>query len=199
MDNQATTNDRRSRRRPSPGFVVGVIALCFAIMGTAVAAGLAPNSVGSKQIKDGKVKERDLSDSGVTSAKLADGSVTSAKIADFEVSNQDLKAGNTVTTDKIGDETIASQDIGQDAIGNSELALAVRTGSVNVANNATGTVTAPCQAGEAVISGGGGFAGVPAGTTLGTSEAAGGGWHVEGQNKSGATQTLLVQAFCLRQ
>ena len=68
---------------------------------------------------------------------------------------------------------------------------------MNIANNATGTLTKACEAGEQVISGGGGFPGVPNGTTLGTSEAAGGGWHVEGKNSSGSVQTLIVQAFCL--
>jgi hypothetical protein len=68
---------------------------------------------------------------------------------------------------------------------------------VNIANGDTGTLNKPCNPGEQVISGGGGFPGVPNGTTLATSEAAGGGWTVEGKNASGSTQTLIVQAFCL--
>jgi hypothetical protein len=183
-----TNHTPARRRRPSASLIVSVVALCFALMGTAVAAGLAPNSVGSKQIKDNGVKVKDL----------RDGSVTSAKIADFDVANEDLRPG-LVTTDKIATDDVQSQDVAADAIGNSELALTVRTASVNVANNATGSLTRPCAAGETVIAGGGGFPGVPNGTTLATSQAAGGGWHVEGKNASGSVQTLIVQAFCLRQ
>ena len=134
------------------------------------------NSVGSKQIKDGKVKAVDL----------ADGSVTSEKVADFEISNQDLAPGNTVNTDKIGDETIASRTSAPMPIGNSELGRSpVRTSSVNVANNATGKVTAPARLARSVISGGGGFAGVTGRHGARHQRGGGGGWTVEGENKSG--------------
>jgi hypothetical protein len=56
--------------------VVGYIALFFALgLGTAWAAGLAKDSVRSKQIKDGQVKTKDLRDDAVTSPKVADGSL----------------------------------------------------------------------------------------------------------------------------
>ena len=179
--------NNKPRRKPSASLVISVIALCFALAGTAVAAGLAPNSVGSKQIKDNGVKVKDLHESAVTTDK----------IANFEVTNQDLEQ-NGVTTDKIADDDVRSQDIAANAVGNDELALTVRSASVNVANNATGSLTKACEAGETPIGGGGGFPGVPNGTTLGTSEAAGGGWHVEGKNTTGSVQTLIVQAYCLR-
>ena len=201
-------------RRPSPGLIVAVIALVVALTGTAIAA--PANSVKSKHIVDLTIKAKDIRDLAITTAKLADQAVTtpkladaavttpkladsavdSAKIADFTVGDQDL-AGNSVYTDKIGPETIASQDIAEDAVGGSELAITVRTTQINVANGDTGSLTRICGAGEQVISGGGGFPGVPNGTTLSTSQAAGGGWHVEGKNNSGSTQTLIVQAFCL--
>ena len=214
----------KSPRRPSAGLIVAVIALVVALAGTAIAA--PANTVKSKHIVDLTIKAKDIKDAAVTTAKLADAAVTtpkladaavttpkladaavttpkladsavdSAKIADFTVGNQDL-AGNSVFTDKIADETIGPQDIGEGAVGASELALRVRTALVNVANGDTGAVTRVCAAGEQVISGGGGFPGVPNGTTLSTSEAAGGGWRVEGKNTSGSTQTLIVQAFCI--
>jgi hypothetical protein len=194
----------KSPRRPSAGLIVAVIALVAALAGTAIAA--PANTVKSKQIVDQAVKTRDirdlavttekLADQAVTTAKLADSAVDSSKIADFTVADQDL-AANSVFTDKIADETISSQDIAQDAVGSSELALTVRTAQVNIANGDTGTLTKACNAGEQVMGGGGGWPGVPNGTTLATSEAAGGGWTVEGKNTSGSTQTLIVQAFCL--
>jgi hypothetical protein len=191
-------------RRPSAGLIVAVIALVAALAGTAIAA--PANTVKSKHIVDLTIKAKDIRDAAVTTPKLADAAVTtpkladsavdSTKIADFTVADQDL-AGNSVFTDKIADETIGNQDIGEDAVGSSELALTVRTAQVNIANGDTGSLTKPCNPGEQVISGGGGFPGVPNGTTLATSEAAGGGWTVEGKNNSGSTQTLIVQAFCL--
>jgi hypothetical protein len=203
-----------SPRRPSAGLIVAVIALVVALAGTAIAA--PANTVKSKQIVDLTIKAKDIKDAAVTTAKLADAAVTtpkladaavttpkladsavdSAKIADFTVANQDL-AGNSVFTDKIADNTIGAQDIAEDAVGNSELALTVRTTQINIANGDTGTLVRICGAGEQVISGGGGFPGVPNGTTLSSSEAAGGGWSVEGKNASGSTQTLVAQAFCL--
>jgi hypothetical protein len=204
----------RSHRRPSAAMIVALIALVAALTGSALAA--PANTVKSKQIVDQTIRTKDirdlavstekladaavttpkLADNAVTTPKLADNAVTSPKLADFGVANQDL-APNAITTDKIADEQIASQDIAADAVGASELRITVRTAQVNIANNATGTLTKPCNAGEQVISGGGGFPGVPNGTVLSTSEAAGGGWHVEGKNSSGGVQTLIVQAFCL--
>jgi hypothetical protein len=157
---------------------------------------LADQAVTTPKLADAAVTTPKLADNAVTTPKLADNAVDSAKIADLTVANADL-APNAVTTDKIEDNQIASQDIAEDAVGASELRLTVRTAQVNVANNATGTLARACEPGEQVISGGGGFPGVPNGTTLATSEAAGGGWHVEGKNASGSVQTLIVQAFCL--
>ena len=187
-------HDHRSNRRPTPALIVGLIALVVALTGSALAA--PANTVKSKQIVDQAVKTKDIRDAAVTTPKLADAAVTtpklanaavttpkladnavttpkiadnavdSAKIADFSVANADL-AANAVTTDKIEDNQIASQDIADGAVGASELRLTVRTAQVNIANNATGTLTKACEAGEQVISGGGGFPGVPNGTTWG--------------------------------
>jgi hypothetical protein len=64
--------------KPSPSMIVAMIALFAALAGTAWAAGLTKNSVGSKQIKPNAVKSVDVLDGGITSADLADGSVGSA-------------------------------------------------------------------------------------------------------------------------
>jgi hypothetical protein len=74
-------------RRHLRSNIVGYVALFIALTAGAYAAGLPKNSVGSKQIKNGGVANRDLASSSVDSAKVADGSLTTA---DF---GEDLPAG----------------------------------------------------------------------------------------------------------
>jgi hypothetical protein len=64
-------------RRPSPAMVVACIALLVALSGTGIAAvgALAPNSVGTAQLRTG----------AVTNPKLASGAVTSAKVQNFSL------------------------------------------------------------------------------------------------------------------
>ena len=77
----------RSIGRHARGNVVGYVALVLALgLGTAWGAGLAKNSVKSKQIKDGQVKSADLADGGVSGTDVAEGTlgqVPSAAAADF--------------------------------------------------------------------------------------------------------------------
>lgn len=65
-------------RRLTYANVVSTLALVVALGGggAAVAAGLAKNSVGSPQIKNGQVTAADLAGNSVTSAKIKDGQVT---------------------------------------------------------------------------------------------------------------------------
>jgi hypothetical protein len=59
------------RARPSPSMVVAFIALLVAMGGTGYAAAvLAPNSVGTQQLKKGAVKGRDIGKNAVTSRKV---------------------------------------------------------------------------------------------------------------------------------
>lgn len=70
-----------SRLRPSPSMVVAIIALTVALGGTGYAAIVLPaNSVGTKQIKDGSVANRDLHAQAVTGDKVANNSLTGAQI-----------------------------------------------------------------------------------------------------------------------
>ena len=73
----------RARGRLSYANVVATLALFLAIGGGtfAVASALKKNSVKSKQIKNGKVKNVDLADDAVDAAKVADGSLLSADFA----------------------------------------------------------------------------------------------------------------------
>ncbi len=60
--------------------VVGYVAVFLALSGGAYAAGLKANSVRSKQIKDGQVKNPDLGAGSVTSDKVAPDSLTGGQI-----------------------------------------------------------------------------------------------------------------------
>jgi len=70
-----------SNRRPSPALVISIIALIVALTGTAYAAGLGKNSVGSRQLKS----------KAVTTGKLANNSVTSAKVAKETLTGDDIR------------------------------------------------------------------------------------------------------------
>ncbi|MBJ7359497.1 hypothetical protein [Nocardioides sp.] len=60
--------------------VTATLALAVSLGGGAYAAGLAKDSVRSKQIKDGVIRTVDLKSGAVTGAKVADGSLTGADI-----------------------------------------------------------------------------------------------------------------------
>jgi hypothetical protein len=74
-------------RRPSPALVISIIALIAALTGTAFAAGLGKNSVGSRQLKS----------KSVTTGKIANNSVTGAKVAKETLTGEDIKLGQLGT------------------------------------------------------------------------------------------------------
>ncbi len=61
--------------------VLGLVAIFIALSGSAYAVGAARNSVGSKQIKAGAVKNADLGSDAVTSPKVKDGTLLNADFA----------------------------------------------------------------------------------------------------------------------
>jgi hypothetical protein len=64
------------RRRPSPAMLVGVVAVFFALGGVGWAATqLAPNSVGTAQIKNGAVTTAKIRGNAVTFQKIAPGTI----------------------------------------------------------------------------------------------------------------------------
>lgn len=69
-----------SRRRPSPALVLAIIALIASLAGTAWAAGLGKNSIGSKQLKSKAVTTGKIANSAVTGAKVRPGSLTGLDI-----------------------------------------------------------------------------------------------------------------------
>jgi hypothetical protein len=70
--------------------VVGYIALFIALGGAAYAAGLARDSVKSKQIKAGAVKSSEVADGSLTGADVADAGLTGADVADAGLTGADV-------------------------------------------------------------------------------------------------------------
>ena len=90
--------------------VMASIAVFIALSAGAYAAGLAPDSVKSKQIKDEQVKDQDLAPGAVTTVKLGDGSITTGKVIDETLVGDDL-ADETVTGSKVVDETLTGSKV----------------------------------------------------------------------------------------
>jgi hypothetical protein len=141
-------------RRPSPAFIVAVLALFIALGGPAQAkrllidgSDIRKGTIRSTQIKDGTIATRDISKSAQKALHVpADGSVTSAKLAANAVTADKL-AGGSVTAGKlatsavgglaIADGSVAGPDIADGAIGTSKLV----DGSVTGAKIADGSLT----------------------------------------------------------
>jgi hypothetical protein len=107
----------RPRRRLSYANVVSTVSVFLVVAGgTAFAASLAPNSVGSKTVKDNALKSIDLKDgkavstedvvdASLTTTDLADNAVASAKIADDAVTSAKV-ANNSLTGDDVNEATL---------------------------------------------------------------------------------------------
>ncbi len=181
--------------RPSPALVISCVALFLALTGSALAVGLAKNSVRSAQIADGTVRTVDLRDNAVTAPKIAADSVGSEEIAENAVESPEV-APDSLSAADLGANSVGSSEIQPKSVGASELGtVTVRTNSASVANNANGSVSVSCATGEQVISGGG----QPGhfGTEMTSSRPSGNGWLYQAKNNSGSEDTLTVFALCL--
>lgn len=191
--------------RPSPALLISCVALFLALTGSALAVGVAKNSVRSAQIVDGTVRTVDLRDNSVNALKIApdavggeeiaENAVGSPEVATDSLTNQDLGAAS-VTSSEVADQSLTTSDLGPDSVAASELGtVTVRTNATTVAKDANGTVTASCAAGEQVLSGGG----QPGhfGTEMTSSRPSGNGWQYQAQNKTGGQETLTAFALCL--
>ena len=97
-------------RRFDAGFAraMSLLAVFIALGATAYAAGLAKNSVRSKQIKDGAIQGRDIGDGAVSGADVFDGSLTGADVADDSLNEADIAEASlqgvvAANADSIGD------------------------------------------------------------------------------------------------
>ena len=89
--------------------VVGYVAVCLALTGTAVALP-GTNTVDSGDIINGEVKTPDLAGSAVNGSKIADGSVAGLDLRDGGVARADLGTG-AVDGAKVEDGSLGAADI----------------------------------------------------------------------------------------
>jgi hypothetical protein len=198
------THNTRSFRI-SPALVISCVALFLALGGSALAVGIAKNSVRSAQIVDGTVRSIDLRDNAVNAPKIAPDSVGSEEIAENAVespevaqdalTNQDLGAAS-VASSEVADQSLTASDLGPNSVAASELGtVTVRTNTAKVAKDASGSVSVDCAAGEQVLGGGG----QPShfGTEMTSSRPSGNGWLYQALNKTGAEDSMTVFVLCL--
>jgi hypothetical protein len=203
--------------RPSPAMIIACLALLLALTGSAVAAGIAKNSVRSAQIADGTVRTVDLRDNAVNSAKVADDSLAAGDLAPDSVGNSEI-AENAVSSPEVAPDSLTAGDLGAASVTSSEVADHSLTGADlapdsvranelgtitqrNISNTIqagkTGSVSANCEPGEQIISGGG----QPSvfGVEMTTTRPQGNGWLYQAKNNTGGDQTITAFALCLVQ
>lgn len=191
---------RLIRHRPSPAMVVACLALLVALTGTSVAAvqAIAPNSVGTPQLRTGAVTNPKLKANAVTGAKVANRSLTAI---DFQASS--LPRGPQGPAGPAGPAGAAGP---AGTIG----PISVRQASVvvpgGVAQNSaydTETVSVNCNPNEKAISAGTGWSDDAADRELwtqrltpvltGTNVT---GFRATGGNDSGNTSTFTLFVLC---
>jgi hypothetical protein len=125
------------RKRFSPGIVLGLIAVVFAMSGSAYAA----SKITSAQIKDGTIVAKDIKDDAITPAKLSNSAMTAL-------------AGDTGPTGPSGPTGPAGPQgpAGPSALGAITL---VNSSQVAFGPDVVKSATAFCPAGQRVVSGGG--------------------------------------------
>jgi hypothetical protein len=201
---------RRLRYRPSPAMVVSCIALAVALTGTSVAAvsALAPNSVGSVQIKANSVTTAKIKNRNVTGAKLARNAVTGSLVLNGSLTASDFDAASLPKGPPGPPGATGSQGAAGPAgtIG----PITVRQAGVSVVGGVpqngaydTETVTVSCNANEKAISAGTGWSDDAADRELwtqritplltGTNVT---GFRATGGNDSGNTSTFTLYVLC---
>jgi len=198
------------RHRPSPAMVVACIALGVALTGTGVAAvtALAPNSVGTVQIKANAVTAAKLKNANVTGAKIARNAVTGSKVLNGSLTASDFDAAS-LPKGPAGPGG-ATGPAGPAGPAGTIGPITVRQNSVvvpgGVAQNSaydTETVTVNCNAGEKAISAGTGWSDDAADrelwvqriTPIITNNAVTG-FRGTGGNDSGNTSTFTLYVLC---
>jgi uncharacterized protein YjbI with pentapeptide repeats len=110
-------------RRLSYANVTATVAVVLALGGTATAAVTLPrNSVGSKQIKNGRVTSRDIKNATLTGKDVKPGSLTGAHVADGSLGGADIADGSigggdvangSVSGAKLADGSVTGADVNE--------------------------------------------------------------------------------------
>lgn len=131
------------RKRLTFANVIASLALFVALGGAAVAAGLAKNSVGTKQLKANAVTAAKIKNSAVNSHKIAHGAVVAGKIAGNSIAAGNLQNGS-VSSAKLAKSAVTNPAIANGVVGTNKLG----NGVVTTAKLADGSVTAAKLSGE---------------------------------------------------
>lgn len=115
---------KQIRKRLTYSNVMSSLAVFLVLGGaTAFAAGLAKNSVGSKQIKKNAVTTAKIKNNAVTTGKLKNGAVTAPKLAAGAVGGSAIGAGS-ITNDKLAEGAVTGNKVAAATIGRGNLAEA---------------------------------------------------------------------------
>lgn len=117
--------------------VVACLALFIALGGAAVAAGLAKNSVGTKQLKANAVTAAKIKNGAVNSKKLAHGAVVAGKVGGNSISSGNLQNGSVIAA-KLAKASVTNPAIANGVVGTNKLGSKVVT-SVKLADSSVGT------------------------------------------------------------
>ncbi|HWH20288.1 MAG TPA: hypothetical protein VN671_07130 [Solirubrobacterales bacterium] len=128
---------KRFRPRLTYANVIASLALFVALGGSAVAAGLAKNSVGPKQLKKGAVTAKAIRKQAVTAGKIAPKAVVAGKLGPNAVLPGNLGAG-IISTDKISASAVTAEKIKNNVVTTNKITNAAVT-SQKLANGAVGT------------------------------------------------------------
>jgi hypothetical protein len=117
--------------------VIACLALFIALGGAAVAAGLAKNSVGTKQLKPNAVTAAKIKNGAVNAHKLAHGAVVAGKLGANSVAAGTLQNGSVIAA-KLAQNSVTNSAIAGGVVGTSKLGNKVVT-SAKMADNSVGT------------------------------------------------------------
>jgi hypothetical protein len=207
--------------RPSPGVVLGALALIVAVVGQASAASTTKVIVRKGEIANGAVSAKALAKGAVHPKAISKGAVTGAAIKPGSIGSAALKAG-TVGASALAGGAVTAGAIAPDAVGSGALAPgAVYGGSLaeetihsapivdadadpsNIEWTVSNSAVALCGSGERLLSGGVVFAntgnhevGIVASQPF--VNGSGSGWVGAITTNSGGTAKAEVQALCLK-
>jgi hypothetical protein len=128
---------RRFRAHLTYANVIASLALFIALGGGAIAAALAKNSVGTKQLKANAVTAAKIKNSAVNSHKLAHGAVVAGKLGANSVSSGVLQNGSVLAA-KLAKNSVTNSAIAGGVVGTNKLG----NGVVTAVKLADGSVTA---------------------------------------------------------
>ena len=181
--------------RPSPAMVVACIALLVALGGTSVAAvnAIAPNSIGTTQLRTNAVTSPKIKNNNVLGADIAPNAVTGSDVRNGSLSRDDF-ASNSLPAGPAG--TIGPITVRQAGV-------VVGGGVAHNSQYSTQTVTVNCNANEKAISAGTGWSDdavdrelwVQRLTPIVTNNAVTG-YRATGGNDSGNSSTFTLYVLC---